>query len=459
MFRALLIAVAMLTTTFAQAQMPAPPIEMVDPGPAGRRVVGNGWVGNYYPAPRKGPAVLLLGGSEGGLAAGTSRIAQALLADGYSVLHLSYFRAPGQAESLARVPLELFGDGLAWLAKQPEVDGARLAMVGGSKGAEAALIVAASNPAVKATVAGMPSSVVWPGFSWTGGPVEGSTWTRDGKDVPALPYGRFDGGIASVYANGLKRLEAHPGTAIPVERASGPVLLICGEQDSLWPACAMARQLNARAPARVEVLAFANAGHAVFGPPLETQPAPAALAALGGTPEGNAQARAIGWPRVLAFLRAALSPTDTTAPRKAISKENSSMFTPNDFKQLRFLEGRWSGKAPDGSVFYEEYDFPNQAIMRSRRYADANFAEATDGSTVALKEGMVISTWGEFTWEASDLSENVASFRPINAPSSFTWRRLNQDAVEVTQNWTDEKGAAQSYSLTLTRVIRRDRKQ
>ena len=306
MNRAVLIAATMLTATAAQAQMPAPPIEMVDPGAVGRRVAGKGWVGNYYPAPARGPAILLLGGSEGALASGTSRIAQALLAKGYSVLHLSYFRAPGQSQALVRIPLELFDDSLAWLARQPEVDRKRMAVVGGSKGAEAALLVATRNRAVKATVAGMPSSVIWPGFAWSGGPVEGSTWTRRGKDVSALAYGQFEGAIASIYTNGLKSLSAHPGTAIQIERATGPVLLVCGEQDTLWPACPMARQLQARAPSRVKVLAYDDAGHAVFGLPPQSQSAPPGLAALGGSASGNARARADGWPRVLAFLHAAL---------------------------------------------------------------------------------------------------------------------------------------------------------
>ena len=57
------------------------------------------------------------------------------------------------------MPLELFDRALGWLKAQEEVDGARLAIVGGSKGAEAALIVASRHPELRAVVAGMPSSV------------------------------------------------------------------------------------------------------------------------------------------------------------------------------------------------------------------------------------------------------------------------------------------------------------
>lgn len=40
------------------------------------------------------PAILLLGGSEGGLSKGVARQATLLAARGYAVLHLSYFGSP-----------------------------------------------------------------------------------------------------------------------------------------------------------------------------------------------------------------------------------------------------------------------------------------------------------------------------------------------------------------------------
>ena len=128
------------------------------------------------------------------------------------------------------------------------------------------------------------------------------------------------------------------------------------------------------------------------------------------------------------------------------------MFTEEAMTSLKFLEGRWSGEAPDGSVFFEEYDFPDASTMRSRRYGDAGFAEVLDGSTVSLRDGKVTSTWGEFTWEAVSIDGDTAQFRPVNAPSSFSWRRVDANAVEVVQNWTDENGAPQRYSLILHRT-------
>lgn len=142
----------------------------------------------------------------------------------------------------------------------------------------------------------------------------------------------------------------------------------------------------------------------------------------------------------------------STSEQQITAGETTRVFTAGDVAKLKFLEGRWSGNAPDGSVFYEEYDFPDAITLRSRRFPGASFARSTDGSTVTLRDGKLISTWGKFTWEAASVEDGEVTFRPLEAPSSFSWRRVSADAVEVTQNWTDEKGAAQRYALTLSRV-------
>ena len=137
-----------------------------DPGPDGVRIDKDGVFANFFLAKRSGkrPAILLLGGSEGGLQPGGGGPIGPLIAEGYDVLYLCYFGCPGTPPQLANVPLETFDRGLAFLRAQPGVDPKRIAIVGGSKGAEAALLVASRDPKLKAVVAGMPSSVAWPGI-------------------------------------------------------------------------------------------------------------------------------------------------------------------------------------------------------------------------------------------------------------------------------------------------------
>jgi uncharacterized protein len=301
-----------------------PPVEVAEPGPSGRRVAEGGLLGNYYPGRGEGrrPAVLLLGGSEGGLSAGSQRTAAILQSEGFSVLNLAYHRAPGQPPHLELVPLETFAAALAWLRRQGEVDPEQVGVIGGSKGAEAALLVATRDPAVRAVVAAMPSSVVWQGASFDRDGDFDSSWSERGRRLEHLSYGSWKWwtDMTPILAEALATLPLHPGAAIPIERSRARVLLVCGEADTLWPSCPMARQLEARArshgrPALV-LLAYPDAGHAVFGRPLpDSEVADSRLGSLGGSNEGNNRARAHGWPRVIAFLKSALaSPAPAPAP-------------------------------------------------------------------------------------------------------------------------------------------------
>ena len=296
-----------------------PQFEVLAPGATGKRIMQGDLFGNYFPASGPGPhpAVLLLGGSEGGLGGATHHMALALQKEGFAVIQLAYFGAPGQTDALERIPLELFDTGLDWLKARPEIDPARVAVMGASKGAEAALLVASRRPDVRAVVAGMPTSVAWNGVNWaSGGQSERASWTAGGKEVPTMPFGDWDqvDGIISVYRTieDPLRQAAAERAAIPVERSRAAVLLICGEAETMWPACPMSRQIAARAQTRsgpeVTVLAYEDAGHFVFGPPIRRDHRfYQRLGEYGGSVDGNAAARIDCWPRVVAFLRRTLA--------------------------------------------------------------------------------------------------------------------------------------------------------
>lgn len=297
----------------------APATEMSDPLPTGRRVTDGGLVANYFPGTGAGkrPGVLLLGGSEGGLSMGVTRMAKDLQSRGFAVLHVSYFRAPGQSERLERIPLETFDRAISWLKAQPDVDPSRLAVMGGSKGGEAALIVAARHPELRAAVAGMPSHVAWQGLDWNMlkqivTPPDGS-WSLGGHVIPYVHYTKdFRGGnLVDLYLTSLEQAKNLDDAVIRIELTRAPILLICGKQDTLWPSCLMADRVKERAVRmggpEVTVLAYENAGHAVLGIPLDrTNKNYDMLDILGGTDDGNNAARADGWAKIVAHLDAAL---------------------------------------------------------------------------------------------------------------------------------------------------------
>lgn len=275
-------------------------------------------IANYYPAEGQahGPAILLLGGSEGGLSPLVAEDAFALRDAGYHVLQLSYYQSPGQAENLEMVALEIFDRGLEWLRARPEVDTEKLGMMGTSKGAEAALITATRHPdAFDAIVAVVPSSVSWQGINWDfdGRPPEAS-WSLNGDAYPYLPYGAWEAeqGLYSLYDNGLEGLDAHPEAQIRIEQVDAQILLICGAVDTLWPSCPMSEALAERSERLngpdIEVLAYPDAGHGSGGVPSDAfDPSQADEASgYGGTKGSNQAARADGWPKTLTFLETAL---------------------------------------------------------------------------------------------------------------------------------------------------------
>ncbi|CAN5453139.1 acyl-CoA thioester hydrolase/BAAT C-terminal domain-containing protein [soil metagenome] len=298
---------------FAQTPPLAPAPAAPTPAPATEIIRTPELVAEYFatdPAKASPGAVIVLGGSEGGLN-GSRGLARKLAAEGFAAIAVSYFGEEGQLEKLDQVPIEPVDRALAWLAARPEIHGP-IAVVGVSKGAELALLTASRNPAIKAVVVGVPSNVVWAGIDRTGG-VVGSSWTAGG--VP-LPYAHYDfskgfTNILNLYNDSLPH--AGPETEIPVETIAGPVLMISGDADTMWPSGEMANRIEARLRAHgfawpVTNLVYRGAGHAVFGAPVRAD-APGLQNALyvGGTIDGLVAARADGWPRVLAFLREALA--------------------------------------------------------------------------------------------------------------------------------------------------------
>lgn len=296
----------------------APEIVVADAGPTGRRVADNGMIANYYPAPGPGrhPTVVVVGGSDGGIGRQVDRTAQALQKEGYTALALSYWGAEGQPEIMDRIPLETFRTAFAWVLAQPEVDPERFAFMGTSKGGEAAVLLASQTPEFKAVVGYVPSHVVWAGFNlrepWKWNQT-GSTWSAGGQDVAYVPYIEdFRGGpMVDMYVRSWhENLPQHQDAIIPIENSRAPLLLICGEQDTLWPSCDMSREVEKRAAEHsgpnVTVLAYPEAGHMISGPPADPDH-PFDATQMGGTKEGSDYALSDSWPKVLEFLRAELA--------------------------------------------------------------------------------------------------------------------------------------------------------
>jgi dienelactone hydrolase len=262
------------------------------------RPANGGIYGNLY-LPRttaaRRPAVLVFGGSGGGLT--TSFAAALLAAHGYPSLALAYFKAPGLPRSLHTIPLEYFTKALEVLRAQPGVDPRHVLVAGESRGGEAALLLGAHFPgAVNGVIAGVPSSVVNPGFPDASQPA----WTLGGRPLPAVSPSDF----------GQPNPAGKPRAVIPVERIGGQVLLACGGQDLVWPSCGYVDTITARLRAHrfahpVTALRYGDAGHFIggltawYGGLTDD-----ALTSAGGTVAATQAAQADAHAKLLAFLAA-----------------------------------------------------------------------------------------------------------------------------------------------------------
>jgi dienelactone hydrolase len=276
------------------------------------------------------PGVLVLHG--GGGARGYEQTYAAMLAEhGYTVLCVEYFGAPGVRDALLEVPLEEFRDAADWLLDRPDVAGEQVGVVGFSRGGELSLLVGSQFDAVGVVAAYVPSCYVWPAPSWMDGIPEGqATWTLDGDPLPFLPIDPYvdeeqDGidealGVEPPNAGtlALERStdEEKQQAAIPVEDIDGPVVLISGEQDFVWPSATLASRAETRLdesdhPWSFDHLRFADAGHAIRVPyRFDDEVAPDETHAYGGTHRANARASARAWQTTLQYLDRGL-PTES----------------------------------------------------------------------------------------------------------------------------------------------------
>lgn len=262
------------------------------------------------------PAIVLLDGSQPGLD-GARDLAKPFAEQGYVVMALAYYGAPGLPADLQEVPLEYFDRAIAWLATRPDVDPERIGLYGQSKGAEGGLLVATRNPAVKASALAAPSHVAWQGLNFRERQPR-SSWSVGGQGVA---FARFDTSrgfdprdwVGSVYRFYEGAVATAPAEAeIPVERAKGRVFLFSGSDDKLWPAAAMGERAAARARAngagdRITHRVYPDAGHVVGAPPGLVASANGPDEAVGGTVEGNRAARAAAYRDTLCFFSGALT--------------------------------------------------------------------------------------------------------------------------------------------------------
>jgi dienelactone hydrolase len=279
----------------------------------------------------KSPAVILLGGSEGGDS--QSRAAALFARHGYVAASVAYFGAPGVQAALVDVPVETIGHVIDALSSRGDVDAARIGIMGASKGGEFALLAASTYPQIKAVVADVPSPFAFMGLGQYNIPT-GCSWSRGGNPLPCIPPdAKASAAVGEAFSKGkpvvLRDLydasraadpAAAAAAAFPLENIAGPVLCLAGADDEMWnspaycdDAMSYLRQHQHPFAADDRAVSYPDAGHtflwAVSGPQSAVTSVSlpgGATMEFGGTARGDAAAAQAAWPAIWEFFGKAL---------------------------------------------------------------------------------------------------------------------------------------------------------
>lgn len=228
-----------------------------------------GIVGKFFVPSGKGPfpAILTFSGSDGGMEY-SKLVGHYLSSQGFAVMVVSYFeydqydekgnkikRTSPLPETLENIPLEYFGKALEWMKAQPEVKRDAVGIVSASRGGELALLLGSYFSEIKAIVAFTPAhAMTSPERDGVAPEDQLASWTYKGKPLPFVPLRETSVGRNEVIDGpfaGQKSISFTPAymasyqfyhqqeraATIPVEKINGPLLLLGGDDDQMWPTC------------------------------------------------------------------------------------------------------------------------------------------------------------------------------------------------------------------------------
>ena len=148
--------------------------------------------------------------------------------------------------------------------------------------------------------------------------------------------------------------------------------------------------------------------------------------------------------------------TDSAAGAVAsgVRQPVAGRYTLQEFARLRWLDGSWRGRLPNGSYFYERYRVVNDSTIAMRGFADSLFARVTDSSSITFRGGTVASEGGT-RWVATRLESSAVDFASeSNAANNFTWTRESGDRWTATLRSTERDGRPRTIVYPMERVRR-----
>ena len=237
----------------------------------------NGVRANYFAknTPGKRATVILIGGGQWGDYWG-----QEFAKQGYVGLSLPYIGREGLPQFPEEINLEYFEKALLWLVAQPEVNPDKIIVMGASRNAELSLILATQfTNLVGGAIAYAPSSVSWSNtvLPYNSDEIKPS-WKYKGVPIPYIPMNKIPGNNTNkietleYWKSGLAKTEFVSQATIKVEKINGPILLLSGKDDKVWPSAIMANMIEQRIKENnfkytFQNIQYDNSGHLISSHP------------------------------------------------------------------------------------------------------------------------------------------------------------------------------------------------
>lgn len=198
------------------------------------------------------PLIVGLGGSEGGNAWTSDRWKSSrdkFLANGYAFMALEYFGGPETPDVLDRISIDAIHDAIVEVSKNEKINKNKIAIIGGSKGAELALLLASHYPDINCVVAMTPAFASFPALTMM---ASTSSWTYKNQEVTFVPVPWSATGdlmsrdLRSAFSKMLEDTVAVEAAKIEIENINGPILFVSATKDEMWPSTEMAEVMMKR---------------------------------------------------------------------------------------------------------------------------------------------------------------------------------------------------------------------
>lgn len=198
------------------------------------------------------PLIVGFGGGEGGNAWASEywkSTRDQFIDEGYAFLAIGYFGRDNTSEVLDRISLNAIYDSIMKVARNPKINQQKIALIGGSKGAELILNLASRYPEFTSVVAIVPSHVSFPATTILSAT---SSWNYNNEQVPFVPMtwsatpAALKQDLHGAFSIMLEDDEAVKTAEIPVEKINGPILFLSATEDELWPSKKMSERMMER---------------------------------------------------------------------------------------------------------------------------------------------------------------------------------------------------------------------